>query len=83
MDDTFRSFQLDLNAGNHTISLAKPDEPKWKAELSYRGPDGDSLILEGAFESHAIQAKLKRFKEPGFLLLSRGFHWIQEYPFNR
>ncbi len=31
----------------------------------------------------AIQTKLRRIDDKSFLLTSRGFHWINEYPFKR
>ena len=39
------------------------------------------LIL--TMDGETIQAKLRRADEKSFLLTSRGFHWINEYPFNR
>jgi hypothetical protein len=41
------------------------------------------LFFKGDFEGHSTVATLVRFDESKFLLRSRGFHWIQEYPFNR
>ena len=39
------------------------------------------VLVEGTFESAPIVALLR--KEPDGLLLSRGFHWINETPFSR
>jgi hypothetical protein len=30
-----------------------------------------------------VRMELRRLDETKFLFASRGFHWIQEYPFNR
>jgi len=43
----------------------------------------DQLILRGPWHGHAIETHLHRTEMPKFLLLTRGFHWISEYPFNR
>ena len=40
-------------------------------------------MLEGTYESRSIRAKLRRADGKEFLLMSREFHWINEYPFNR
>jgi hypothetical protein len=42
-----------------------------------------SLELEGNLMDDAIQVRLRRFEQPPIPLLSRGFHWVNEYPYNR
>jgi hypothetical protein len=34
-------------------------------------------------EGHQVHMRLQLFDRQKFELVSRGFHWIQEYPFNR
>ena len=34
-------------------------------------------------DGHAVHMQLKLKDRNQFLLVNRGFHWIQEYPFNR
>jgi hypothetical protein len=48
-----------------------------------RSTDGDrtTLVLDGTFRGRRIHAELRREPEP--LLLTRGFHWRNEVPFNR
>ncbi len=43
----------------------------------------DGLRKDQAGKATKIHAELRRFDESKFLLLSRGFHWINEAPFNR
>jgi uncharacterized membrane protein YphA (DoxX/SURF4 family) len=78
-----QSFRLDLDMGNKTLSLGKRDDPDWKAEFTFDQPAPESITLEGEWEGHRTYARLIRVDESKFLLKSRGFHWIQEYPFNR
>ena len=52
----------------------------WKSTLSYRQPGPQLLAIEGSFDGHRIRARLHRVDEPEFRLVSRGFHWINEYP---
>ncbi len=51
--------------------------------LTYQRPDADRLTLAGVMQGDTIWAELVRRDEKEFLLLQRGFHWINEYPFNR
>jgi hypothetical protein len=44
---------------------------------------GDRLHLLGVYAKHLIDATLVRRDESELLLVSRGFHWINEYPLNR
>jgi len=43
----------------------------------------NQLILRGVWHGHRIEAYLHRTEMPKSLLLTRGFHWISEYPFSR
>ncbi|HZN40287.1 MAG TPA: hypothetical protein VFD82_15880 [Planctomycetota bacterium] len=41
------------------------------------------LVLEGTYNGAAITVRLRELRGDSFLLRNRGFHWINEYPFNR
>lgn len=41
------------------------------------------MTLDGQMDGHAVHVQLKLKDRNQFLLVNRGFHWIQEYPFNR
>jgi hypothetical protein len=51
--------------------------------FTYERPDGDRLVLDGQFMGSQVSVRLRRVDSSKFLLLSRGFHWISEWPFNR
>jgi uncharacterized membrane protein YphA (DoxX/SURF4 family) len=76
-------FTLDLDMENRKLSIAKRDDPDWKAELFFEELGPGLMALEGELDGRKTYAKLARFDESNFLLKSRGFNWIQEYPFNR
>jgi hypothetical protein len=82
-DDRRLRYLLDLNAKTKQMALSKPDDPNWKANVAYSGPDRNSMILDGRIDGHAVHAELHRAETRSFLLTSRGFHWINEFPFNR
>jgi len=63
------------------IEIKSPDgEERWSYALSADG-DRASLVIDGAFRGKQVHAELHR--EPDPLLVTRGFHWINELPFNR
>ncbi|HYP52008.1 MAG TPA: hypothetical protein VEQ42_00625, partial [Pyrinomonadaceae bacterium] len=83
MSDTRQRYRLVLDAGQKTLSLTKRDDPNWKTVFTYEQPEPERLALAGALDGRAIQARLRRTDPSRFLLRSRGFNWINEFPFNR
>ena len=43
----------------------------------------DTMVLDGTVTGHREHIQLKRVDHIKFQFAARGFHWIQEYPFNR
>lgn len=78
-----QQFRLDLNMESKSLSIVKRDDPNWKAEFSFEEVDTGLITLDGQLEGRRTKAKLVRFDENEFLLKNRGFHWVQEFPFNR
>lgn len=83
MNDARERFVMALDPARKTMALSKRDDPAWKANLSYEQPGPGDLRLAGTVDGRRIRARLRRTDESSFLLLNRGFHWINEYPFNR
>jgi hypothetical protein len=83
MSDSRSRYALVLDTEKKTLDLGKRDDPKWKATLTYEQPEPTVLTLAGQLDGQQIRGKLRRTDESRFLLRSRGFHWINEYPFNR
>jgi len=76
-------YTLNLIPQKGVLELTKFAEPKWKATFSYQQAGPGRFALEGTLDGQKIRAKLHRAKIPKFQLVDRGFHWINEYPFNR
>lgn len=83
MDESFAGFGAVIDSTAKTIVLTKSSDKNWKGNLTFQRVAEDQLILDGNMDSHTIQMKLQLVDHKKFLLVSRGFHWIQEYPFNR
>ena len=82
MDNTFISYGTAIDDARKTMNLEKGSDKNFKATLAYQR-DGDQLTLDGDFDKHKLRLKLHRVDHTKFLIVSHGFHWIQEYPFNR
>jgi hypothetical protein len=82
MSDSRQRYFLKLDAAKKTLGLTKRDDPEWKTTISYREPGPGLLLLQGPLDGHKLRVKLRRTEMPKFRLVERGFHWINEYPFN-
>lgn len=74
-DDKVRFFSAEY--GNHTVTLNKNDHLTWTE------PDKDHVALDGEINGSKETIRLRRIDTSKFLLLNRGFHWINEMPLNR
>jgi hypothetical protein len=82
MDDTFLGYTARIDMAAKTIAVTSgPQVPA--GILKFQQPDPEHLILDGSLDGHAIHMEARLFDPNTFLLLSRGFNWIQERPFNR
>jgi uncharacterized membrane protein YphA (DoxX/SURF4 family) len=71
-------FRAAIDPAKHTIVL---DAPLRHGELAYELRDPDHLVVRGTINETWYEVTLVR--TPPWLLETRGFHWIQEEPFNR
>jgi hypothetical protein len=83
MDDSVQSFGTEYDAAKNAVILTVGGDKNRKYPLSYSRPDSDHLLLEGTLVKDPVSVRLRKIDASKFLLLSRGFHWINEVPFNR
>lgn len=83
MDDVSQFYGANIDMKARTLALTKPPDKNWKAVFSFTRPDDSHLILDGLMDNHKIHAELELFDRSKFLLVRRGFHWVQDRPFNR
>jgi hypothetical protein len=83
MDDTVLGYVVTIDEAGKTIALTKAHDAAWKAMLTYE-PGGDGqMTLRGELDGHRLDMHLRAVDRDKFLLVTRGFRWVQEYPFNR
>ena len=81
-DGRGQRYRVVMDETDKTLSLTARDRPE-PVVLAYQEPEARVLVVEGRFEDGTITARLEREDDAPFLLTSRGFRWINEYPFNR
>jgi uncharacterized membrane protein YphA (DoxX/SURF4 family) len=82
ISDARQRFRLTLNESKRTMTVWRLEEPLKKFVIGY-SVAADVMTLDGQLDGKRVQARLRRAPMPAFRLTSRGFHWINEYPFNR
>jgi hypothetical protein len=82
-NESRRPYSLALDAVHRTMALTWPPDPKWKSVLTYARPAPDHLTMAGTFDGHPIQASLHLVDASKIPLVSRGFRWVSEGPYNR
>ena len=80
MDDEVLRYTVEVDAAEKTVTLSPAAEGAPKVVLAYTEPEVGQVTLEGSFEDQAIRVRLGRVDHSKGLLLSRGFHWVSEYP---
>jgi hypothetical protein len=83
MDDTFVYYRAGVDEVKHVVALTLAPGQPTSALLTYERPARERLTLDGNMNGHRVHMALRLFDDQQFLLKSRGFHWVQEYPFNR
>jgi len=83
MDETYARYGAAIDTNNKTLTLTKGDDKNWKTDFHFERAAEDQLTLDGKMDGHTIHMRLELVDRNKFLLISRGFHWIQEYPYNR
>jgi len=83
MDDTFKRYGAVIDTAKHTLALTASDSTKTKASLTYRRVTPQQLAIDGTMGGHVMHLDARMRPLNSFLLRNRGFHWVQELPFNR
>jgi hypothetical protein len=84
MNDTRLRFNSKLDEKTHTLKLTNRENRSEVMTLIYARPSPRVLTLDGVVSGHTLHAKCdlsEVYEKP--LLLTRGFHWVNESPLNR
>ena len=83
MNDSLKIFVMAADTVQKQLVLyAKSDTAK-KSMLHYTFIGKDSLLLRGKWKNDSVLITLKKLDTDSLLLVRRGFHLINEVPFNR
>ncbi|HEX4965672.1 MAG TPA: hypothetical protein VF173_32980 [Thermoanaerobaculia bacterium] len=80
MDGSQSDYGLIL--GKRRLTLTKPDDKTWQPSFAYEETQPGLLVLDGTMDGRKTRLTLRREDESSYRLVSRGFHWISETPFD-
>jgi len=83
MNDSLVMFGTKIHASANSIEVTQFDSARTKSTLTFERPAKDRLLLDGTLDKHAVHMELSYRDPDSFLIRSRGFHWVQELPFNK
>jgi hypothetical protein len=79
-----QGLQYELDLTKKTLTLFQVDDKsKQIGQFTFTQPDKLGLILNGTLQGHAMTIHLRKKPMEQFQLISRGFHWVNEFPYNR
>src|SRR5262249_22321928 len=82
-DGSWDSDGAKISADRKTLSLTDRGTGEMQGRFAVRSTGHNTIGLEGRYEGRRVVARLRRVDTPTFWLTTRGFHWIQDQPFNR
>jgi uncharacterized membrane protein YphA (DoxX/SURF4 family) len=82
MNDTFVVYGAQIDTAAKTVTLTRGTAAS-PGSFSYEQPAPDVLVLNGSIEGRNMRMHTRLLDRNSFLLVTRGFHWVQEYPCNR
>ena len=65
---------MEVYKGNDTLNIDT---------LYYSFPDSAVFKLDGIHLGDTLEVKMHTREKDDFRLINRGFHWVNEYPYNR
>jgi uncharacterized membrane protein YphA (DoxX/SURF4 family) len=83
-DGVRQHFSLQVDENKKGLTLSKFSDQNWKADFIYQDSQPKVVTLTGQMDGHRIDIRLHQLDTANsFPLTSRGFHWINEHPFNQ
>jgi hypothetical protein len=83
MNDSTKGLYFKADTLKKTVELNSYSDTAYKSTFTYYHPDAEHLIFTGKIKNDSVYIKMKKVDMQKMRLISRGFHWINEYPYNR
>jgi hypothetical protein len=82
-DGQWTSYEIEKEPNGTDFLMTARASRSWRAFFSGTMPDANTWILRGDVSTTPCEIHLHRKVGSDSLLLNRGFHWVNEVPYNR
>lgn len=84
MNDSLKWYSMEIDTLKKTLNMAWSRDSLERYTLTYE-PVEKGLLLRGLYRGDSVFIDMGMIKHSTnqFRLMNRGFHWINEYPYNR
>ncbi|MGZ3874731.1 MAG: hypothetical protein ACXVJD_17560 [Mucilaginibacter sp.] len=82
MNDSIKYYNFTVDTVEHSI-IASSDVITKRYFLTYIAQKPDVLIMKGLWNKDSIYVRMHKMDPNNFQLLKRGFHMINEHPYNK
>ncbi len=84
LNDSTRGYSMKIDTVAHSLYLKQRLDTTNKSMLQYEWlNERKELLVKGTVRNDSVRILFDRKGDKGFRLIKRGFHWINEYPYNR
>jgi hypothetical protein len=81
--DSLVRYRILTDSTTHLTSFTPFPDTLNKLVGSYAFPDSSHLVIRGRLGADSIEIAFTRRREDSYLLVKRGFHWVNETPYFR
>ncbi|MEP6748136.1 MAG: hypothetical protein ABJB86_10445 [Bacteroidota bacterium] len=83
MNDSLAGYSFTPDTLIKTVKVFAYSDTAHKSTLHYFNPDATHLIFTGKLQDDSVYIVMQKIDLNQMRLINRGFHWINEYPYNR
>ncbi|MCX2475423.1 hypothetical protein OQZ33_13885 [Pedobacter sp. MC2016-05] len=83
MDDNKAYFNSTVDIKKKQIEINSKNTESTQYKFHYVFKNDSTLIFKGLKDQDSLSVTLKKYNPKNIILPNRGFHWINEFPYNR
>ncbi len=76
-----KRYNTIYDTARNTVTISTEENPGQKNVFTYSRPDQQHLVLQGDFRNAPVIVRLQKIDPSHFVLVNRGYHWINESSF--
>jgi hypothetical protein len=82
LNDSARRYVFEVDTVAQQVMYHPAADTTLKYRMAYQRQQ-DQLWLRGNIKGDSVQLLFRRYDENKYLMNNRGFHWVNEFPYNR